>query len=52
LAVPLIERLLKTSGPIDSADYSITVNDLKYRWEWDPIRHDPRFKQMIAETTP
>jgi len=52
LAIPLIERLLKTAGPIDSANYSITVSDLKYRWEWDPIRDDPRFKQLIAETSP
>jgi TolB-like protein/Flp pilus assembly protein TadD len=52
LAIPLIERLLKTSGPVDSANYAITVNDLKYRWEWDPIRDDPRFKQLIAETSP
>src|SRR5205823_3257725 len=43
LAFPLIERLLKTPGAVDSVDYSITVNDLKYRWEWDPIRKDPRF---------
>lgn len=49
LAIPLIERLLKTPGPVDSADYSMTVNDLKYRWEWDPIREDPRFKKLIAE---
>src|SRR5438045_571660 len=52
LAIPLIERLLKTAGPIDSANYSITVSDLKYRWEWDPIRDDPRFKHLIAETSP
>ena len=52
LAIPLIERLLKTPGPVDSADYSITVNDLKYRWEWDPLRNDPRFKQLIAEARP
>jgi len=52
LAIPLIERLLKTPGAVDSADYAITINDLKYRWEWDPIRNDPRFKQLIAETSP
>jgi serine/threonine-protein kinase len=49
LAFPLIERLLKTSGPVDSADYSITVNDLKSRWEWDPIRNDPRFQKLIEQ---
>jgi TolB-like protein/Tfp pilus assembly protein PilF len=52
LAFPLIERLLKTSGPVDSADYSITVNDLKYRWEWDPIRNDPRFQKLIEQAPP
>lgn len=49
LALPLIERLLKTPGPVDSADYSITVNDLKHRWEWDPIRDDPRFQKLIEQ---
>ena len=48
LAISLIERLLKTPGAVDSVDYSITVSDLKYRWEWDPIRNDPRFQRLIA----
>jgi len=52
LAIPLIERLLKTPGAVDSVVYSITVNDLKYRWEWDPIRTDPRFQQLIAHSSP
>jgi len=49
LALASIERLLKISGPVDSADYSITVNDLKNRWEWDPIRNDPRFQKLIEQ---
>jgi len=49
LAIPLIESLLKIPGPVDSANYSITINDLKYRWEWDPIRNDPRFQELIAK---
>jgi tetratricopeptide (TPR) repeat protein len=48
LAISLIERLLKTPGAVDSVDYSVTVNDLKYRWEWDPIRNDPRFQKLIG----
>jgi TolB-like protein/Tfp pilus assembly protein PilF len=52
LAIPLIERLLKTPGAVDSVVYSITVNDLKHRWEWDPIRNDPRFQQLIAHSSP
>jgi tetratricopeptide (TPR) repeat protein len=49
LAIPLIERLLKTPGAVDSVDYSITVNDLKHRWEWDPIREDPRFEKLLEQ---
>jgi len=47
----LLERLLQTPGDVDSADYSITVNDLKSRWEWDPIPNDPRF-QRLANANP
>jgi TolB-like protein/Flp pilus assembly protein TadD len=47
LAIPLIERLLKTPGAVDSVNYSITVNDLKRRWEWDGLRNDPRFQKLI-----
>ena len=52
LAISLIVRLLKIPGAVDSADYSITINDLKYRWEWDPIRSDPRFQAIITEKKP
>lgn len=52
LAIPLIERLLKTPGAVDSADYSITLNDLKYRWEWDPLRKDSRFQKLITQSAP
>jgi TolB-like protein/class 3 adenylate cyclase/Flp pilus assembly protein TadD len=49
LAISLIKRLLKTPGAVDSADYSITINDLKYRWEWDPLRADPEFQKLCEE---
>ena len=52
LAIPLIDRLLKTPGAVDSANYSITLNDMKYRWEWDPLRNDPRFQKLIDQKTP
>ena len=28
LALPVIDRLLKTPGTVDSVDYNITINDL------------------------
>ena len=49
LALPLIERRLQTPGAVDSANYSMTLNDLKFRWEWDPIRSDPRFQKIISD---
>ena len=49
LAIPLITRLLKTPGAVDSVDYGITTNDLKYRWEWDPLRNDPRFQKLFEQ---
>ena len=51
-AIPLIERLLKTPGAVDSVDYSITLNDLRYRWEWDGLRKDPRFKKLVEGNAP
>jgi TolB-like protein/Tfp pilus assembly protein PilF len=50
LAFPLLQRLLKTPGAVDSVDYSITINDLKHRWEWDPIRRDPRFQKLLEQS--
>ncbi|PYL08261.1 MAG: hypothetical protein DME34_05165 [Verrucomicrobia bacterium] len=47
LAFPLLERLLKTPGAVDSVNYSVTVNDLKHRWEWDPIREEARFQKLL-----
>jgi tetratricopeptide (TPR) repeat protein len=52
LAIPLIDHLLKTPGAVDSAGYSITINDLKYRWEWDPLRNDARFQKLFSQKTP
>jgi tetratricopeptide (TPR) repeat protein len=52
LAFPLLERLLKTPGAVDSVGYSITINDLKRRWEWDVIRGDPRFQKLISSSSP
>ena len=49
LAFQLLERLLHIPGPVDSTNNSITVNDLKYRWEWDPIRNDPRFQKLLQQ---
>ena len=46
-ALELLARLLQTPGAVDSVLYSITPNDLRYRWEWDPLRNDPRFQKLV-----
>jgi TolB-like protein/Tfp pilus assembly protein PilF len=49
-AIPLIERLLSIPGPLDWPDFpqSITLADLRLRWEWDSLRSNPRFQKILA----
>jgi hypothetical protein len=47
-AISEIERLLITPFVVDYADDSITLSDLRTRWEWDPIRKDPRFQKLLV----
>jgi len=51
-AIELVERLLTTPFAVDYADDSITVSDLRQRWEWDPLRSDPRFQKILAGPEP
>jgi TolB-like protein/Flp pilus assembly protein TadD len=51
-AINRIERLLTTPFAVDYADESITLSDLRQRWEWDPLRNDPRFQKILAEPEP
>jgi tetratricopeptide (TPR) repeat protein len=53
-AITLIERLLSTPGPIECSDFpnNITLADLRFRWEWDPLRSNPRFQKILAEPEP
>src|SRR5882724_4168240 len=47
-AIARIERLLTVPFAVDYCDESITFSDLRTRWEWDPLRKDPRFQTIIA----
>jgi TolB-like protein/class 3 adenylate cyclase len=52
-AITLIERLLTTPGPIQCSDSrSITLGDLRLRWEWDSLRGNPRFQKILAGPEP
>src|SRR5437016_8393822 len=51
-AIELLERLLITPFAVDYADNGIAVADLRQRWEWDPLRNDPRFQKILASPEP
>lgn len=51
-AIRRIERLLTTPFGVDYADESITLSDLRQRWEWDSLRNDPRFQKILADPEP
>jgi len=47
-ALPLLERGLTSPFPVDNTNCCITYNDLRKRWQWDPVRNDPRFQKLLA----
>jgi TolB-like protein/class 3 adenylate cyclase len=51
-AIPRVERLLTVPFAVDYCDESITLADLRTRWEWDPVRKDPRFQKILAGPEP
>ena len=51
-ALPLLEHLLATAGPIDNTNCCITSSDLRSRWQWDLVRNDPRFQKLLAQPAP
>jgi Predicted integral membrane protein len=51
-ALPLLERLLTSPGPVDNTNCCITQNDLRLRWQWDPLRNNPRFRKILAGPEP
>ena len=53
-AITLIERLLSTPGAATYPDFpsSITLADLRLRWEWDSLRSNPRFQKILAGPEP
>ena len=51
-AIQLLERLLTTPFAVNYCDDSITLSDLRQRWEWDPLRNDPRFQKILASPEP
>jgi serine/threonine-protein kinase len=51
-AISTVERLLITPFGVDYDDASVTLSDLRTRWQWDPLRKDPRFQKILASPEP
>ncbi|MEP7072304.1 MAG: hypothetical protein ABI839_07945 [Verrucomicrobiota bacterium] len=52
-AIELIEHLLTVPADLTQEGvYNMTVAELKWRWEWDPLRNAPRFQKIIARPEP
>ena len=53
-AITLIERLLTVPGlaSVPPTPFSMTLADLRLRWEWDALRSNPRFQKILAGPEP
>jgi serine/threonine-protein kinase len=50
-AIAEVQRLLTVPGALNY-ECSITLNDLRLRWQWDPLRSDPRFQAIVNGPEP
>jgi TolB-like protein len=52
-AIDLIEHLLTVPADLYViTNYDITLAELKWRWEWDPLRSNARFQKILAGPEP
>ena len=51
-ALDLIQRLLATPGPVFYQEPGMTLPELRLRWQWDPLRGDPRFQKIVEGAEP
>jgi TolB-like protein/Flp pilus assembly protein TadD len=52
-ALDLIERLLTTPGPVmPFTESSMTLIELRTRWQWAPLRNDPRMQKILNGPEP
>ena len=52
-ALSMVESLLRQPGcvsPLNEA--SLSLWDLRLRWQWDPLRKDLRFQKILADPEP
>jgi tetratricopeptide (TPR) repeat protein len=49
-AAELLERLITTPGPVmPFYEASITLAELRTRWQWAPVREHPRIQKLLSD---
>ncbi|MGI8956745.1 MAG: tetratricopeptide repeat protein, partial [Chthoniobacterales bacterium] len=51
-ALEMIGQLLRKPGGVFFYEASMSLSELRLRWQWDPLRKDPRFQRLLAESEP
>ena len=51
-AISMIKKLLQMPGGVFFYEGSMSLWELRLRWQWDPLRSDPRFQKILAGPEP
>lgn len=51
-AIKMIESILQMPGGVFFYEASMSLAELRLRWQWDPLRQDARFGKLLAGSEP
>jgi serine/threonine protein kinase/Flp pilus assembly protein TadD len=51
-AISMIDKLLRSPGGVFFYEASMSWWELRLRWEWDPLRGNPRFQKIVDAPEP
>jgi serine/threonine-protein kinase len=51
-AISMIESLLRMPGCVSFYEASMSLSELRLRWQWDPLRSELRFQKILSEPEP
>ncbi|MGH7937395.1 MAG: hypothetical protein ACRD5Z_23380, partial [Bryobacteraceae bacterium] len=51
-AIAMVQSLLRAPGCISVCEASLSLSDLRLRWQWDPLRKELRFQKILAAPEP